>query len=141
LLMLLKHMVFGIGNLPRILFGTGRLTDPAVRKAIVEGGVEYPVTVDVDLCMGCGLCSRICPMKCIEMKPLPEKIMLRENQYKDIYPEIESARCMFCFQCHDNCPVYTVHNKAAAIHPRGVRKTGIKAQDLFKADAGGATNA
>jgi energy-converting hydrogenase B subunit L len=127
-----RHLVFGLYNVSRILFGTGRLTDPEIRKRLLSGGVAYPETVDVDLCIGCGLCSRVCPAKCITMKPLPEKTRLREGQYKDKYPSLNPGQCVFCFQCHDNCPTYVVHRQAAAIHPRGVRKTGLRAEDLFR---------
>jgi energy-converting hydrogenase B subunit L len=132
ILQLIKHAVFGVRNIPRILLGTSSLTDGQMRRRILAGQVKYPDTVDVDLCLGCGLCSKICPTKCITMKPLPEKIKLREGQYKDKYPELNPGQCIFCFQCHDNCPTFTVHQEAAAIHPRGVRKTGLKAEDLFK---------
>jgi energy-converting hydrogenase B subunit L len=126
---------------PLALLGFGRLTDVKTSAMVRGGMVKYPDTVDVDICIGCGVCSRVCPMKCITMKPLPERILLREGQYKDKYPEIDSGQCMFCFQCHDNCPVFMVHHKAAAIHPRGIRKTGLKAQDLFKPASGGAKDA
>ncbi|MFH1055460.1 MAG: 4Fe-4S dicluster domain-containing protein [Candidatus Altiarchaeota archaeon] len=128
----LKHIICGAHNVPKILLGTGRLTDKGIRKTILSGKVKYPDTVDVDLCMGCGVCSRICPVKCITMKPLPEKVKLREGQYKEKYPEIDHEKCMFCFQCHDTCPMYVAHRQQAAIHPRGVRKSGVKAWELFK---------
>jgi len=138
----LKHILCGGGSIPRILFGAGRLTDQAINDRLMSGKYKYPETVDVDLCLGCGVCSRICPMKCITMKPLPEKVKLREGQYKDKYPEINHGQCMFCFQCHDNCPTLVAYGRQAAIHPRGNRKSGIKAEDLFKQiKAGGAGGA
>ena len=131
LLLPLKHVLFGAKNVVRILLGADRQTDREMRRSVLAGLVKYPETVDVDLCLGCGVCSLICPMKCITMKPLQKKVMLAENQYKERYPEIDTVKCMFCFQCHDNCPVYVVHHRPAAIHPRGIRKTGMKAEELF----------
>ncbi|MBU0762850.1 MAG: 4Fe-4S binding protein [Candidatus Altiarchaeota archaeon] len=131
ILQAIKHTLLGVGNIPKILFGTGRLVDKDMKKKIVSGENTYPKTVDVDLCLGCGVCSRICPMKCITMTPLPEKVELRPGQYKDKYPDLNSGSCCFCYQCHDNCPTYTVHKVDAAINPRGVRDTRLKAHDLF----------
>jgi energy-converting hydrogenase B subunit L len=122
----------GLHNIPKILFGHRRLVDLEMRDKIVSGSVPALDTVDKDLCLGCGVCSHVCPTKAITMKPLTERIMLTENRFKEKIPEIDHMKCVYCFQCHDNCPVFTLHKLPAAIHPRGIKVTGIKAQDLFK---------
>lgn len=132
LLQALKHTLWGYKNLSRIFFGTSNLVDDSIKKSIVSGEYKYPQTVDINLCIGCGVCANVCPMKCIKMKPLGEKVEIRPGGFKDKYPELTEGMCCFCYQCHDSCPVYTVHKKDAAINPRGVRITGITARDLFK---------
>ncbi len=129
-------MIGGVHNIPKILFGQGRLTNKEMSSNILSGKVPPLVTVDTDLCLGCGVCSHVCPTKAITMNPLEEKINLTDKRIKDKIPEIDHMKCVYCFQCHDNCPTFTLHKKSAAIHPRGIKKTGIKAQDLFENQEG-----
>ena len=133
---MLKHIAYGVHNIPKIIFGTGRLVDEDMKKRITSGELAEPLTVDEDLCMGCGVCANICPTKAITMRETGEKIELTQGRYKEKVPVIEHIKCVYCFQCHDTCPVFTVHKKPAAIHPRGIKVTGIKAQELFKQPEG-----
>ncbi|MFH1403586.1 MAG: 4Fe-4S binding protein [Candidatus Altiarchaeota archaeon] len=132
LLRILKHVAFGVHNIPKILFGTSRLTDMEMRRNILSNSIPPLVTVDEDLCLGCGVCSHICPTKAITMRPLEERIELTDKRFKEKVPEIDHMKCVYCFQCHDNCPTFTLHKIAGSIHPRGVKVTGVKARDLFK---------
>jgi formate hydrogenlyase subunit 6/NADH:ubiquinone oxidoreductase subunit I len=140
LLQALKHIIMGAHNIPRILFGSGRLVDKDMRGRLMRGEVEYPLTVDEGLCIGCGVCANICPTKCITMEPLKEKVDLGNGRFKDKIPKIEPAGCMYCFQCHDSCPAYTAHKRQSAIHPRGIIVSGIKAAELFQKEEGGLTS-
>ncbi|MCW3996109.1 MAG: 4Fe-4S binding protein [Candidatus Bathyarchaeota archaeon] len=49
---------------------------------------------DINLCVSCGLCSRDCPAKAIEMVVIDGK---RRPQFK-----LDS--CIFCYQCAESCP-------------------------------------
>jgi len=49
---------------------------------------------DIKLCVSCGLCSRDCPAKAIEMVEVEGK---RRPQFK-----LDS--CIFCYQCAESCP-------------------------------------
>jgi len=49
---------------------------------------------DLDLCIGCGLCSRDCPAKAIEMVEV-------EGKKKPLF---HLDLCIFCYQCAESCP-------------------------------------
>jgi formate hydrogenlyase subunit 6/NADH:ubiquinone oxidoreductase subunit I len=55
--------------------------------------------LDLEKCIGCGLCSRDCPAKAIEMVDVGGK--KRPMLYLD--------RCVFCYQCADSCPRNVFH--------------------------------
>lgn len=46
-------------------------------------------------CTGCGLCSAVCPVRCISMRP---------GQLGHLYPEIDTAVCIDCGACRASCP-------------------------------------
>ena len=56
---------------------------------------------DIDKCISCGLCAKICPNRAIEMVEVSKK-------YKDKYPKkylkIDLGKCCFCGLCEDICP-------------------------------------
>jgi formate hydrogenlyase subunit 6/NADH:ubiquinone oxidoreductase subunit I len=60
---------------------------------------------DINLCVSCGLCSRDCPAKAIEMVDVNGKRR----------PMFLLDRCIFCYQCSDSCP-----------------RNAIKASDFFE---------
>ena len=47
-------------------------------------------------CTGCGLCSQICPAKCIVMI---------ENSEGFLYPKVDSESCVHCDLCVNKCPI------------------------------------
>lgn len=51
--------------------------------------------VSHDACVGCGACSAICPVKCIEMKTIG----------CFFYPEIDEKKCIKCGKCKKTCEV------------------------------------
>ncbi len=54
-----------------------------------RGKIQY----DKEKCIGCKLCIKVCPSEAIEFKEKEKKI------------KIYLARCTFCSQCNDICPV------------------------------------
>ncbi len=49
---------------------------------------------DINLCISCGLCSRDCPAKAIEMVEVNGKKR----------PLFHLDQCVFCYQCAEGCP-------------------------------------
>ena len=53
---------------------------------------------DISLCVGCGLCSRDCPSRAIEM--------IEVNGKKR--PKFLLDRCIFCYQCAESCTRHAI---------------------------------
>ena len=52
--------------------------------------VDEPLYQVTDACIGCGTCSRVCPMRCISME--------------DGRPVYDYGRCANCYACIHACP-------------------------------------
>ena len=63
-------------------------------KAEVPEGFRGKQVYDIDLCISCGLCSRDCPAKAIEMVEIDGKRR----------PLFHLDQCIFCYQCAESCP-------------------------------------
>jgi formate hydrogenlyase subunit 6/NADH:ubiquinone oxidoreductase subunit I len=63
-------------------------------KASVPEDFRGKQVFDINLCVGCGLCSRDCPAKAIEMVAVDE--IRRPLFHLDL--------CIFCYQCAEGCP-------------------------------------
>ncbi len=69
-------------------------------KPVIPDGFRGVMKLDVDKCIGCGLCSRDCPSGAIEMKKY-------EHANRSV-PVFHLYRCTFCYQCADSCPVKAI---------------------------------
>jgi len=63
-------------------------------KATVAEGFRGKQIFDLSLCVSCGLCSRDCPAKAIEMVEVDGKKR----------PVFLLDKCIFCYQCAESCP-------------------------------------
>jgi glutamate synthase (NADPH/NADH) small chain len=60
-------------------------------------------TNDLEKCIGCGNCSRVCPDNAIKMVPFPEYAR-KEPGSMPFRPQIDYGRCCFCALCVEICP-------------------------------------
>ncbi len=63
-------------------------------KCVPAEGFRGRQVFDINLCVSCGLCSRDCPAKAIEMVDVNGKKR----------PMFLLDRCIFCYQCAESCP-------------------------------------
>lgn len=117
----LRVIATGIySNLSRLIFRYDRATSMDLRKQILDGSVEPNKLENWDGCLGCGACANVCPMECIEMVPIDQPVEIIPGYVKRSVPQIDTMKCIYCFQCHDNCPVTALFGLPATIHPREV---------------------
>ena len=96
----MKHKLFpallkdALRTLVRALRKPATVNYPKVEVEVPEG-FRGPPWVDLDKCVGCGLCARDCPAGAIRMVSLGEKRRV---------PVVDLARCIFCSQCSESCP-------------------------------------
>jgi len=69
--------------------GKAQIHPPIATPENFRGKIQY----DKEKCIGCKLCLKVCPSEAIEFKEAEKKI------------KIYLARCTFCSQCNDICPV------------------------------------
>ncbi|NYT05454.1 MAG: 4Fe-4S dicluster domain-containing protein [Methanomicrobiales archaeon] len=81
------------GFLARVGEGTASIHPPIATPPDFRGKIVY----DRDTCIGCKICTKICPAHAIEFIPETKRIRIYVTQ------------CIFCSQCNDACPVNALH--------------------------------
>lgn len=56
--------------------------------------------LDIEKCVGCGICAQTCPNNCIE-------IVKFQSSW---YPQIDYGHCLFCYLCAEMCPLNALSN-------------------------------
>lgn len=74
---------------------------PKVKPVLSDDYRGEPIFA-CDLCVGCGICSKVCPAKAIEMVEVDGKKR----------PQIQLAKCIFCYQCAESCPKKAIKNSS-----------------------------
>ena len=106
------------------LAGEGKITlnPPVPTYGRYRGRLNY----DRSKCIGCSMCTKVCPANAIEMDPdtvgqKPRKVLLHGD------------RCCFCSQCNDVCPVSALSMTTDfAIASVGDRKAATAKKDTGK---------
>ena len=103
--------------------GKVKLNPPVPTYGRFRGRLNY----DRSKCIGCSMCTKVCPANAIVMDPDTEGQKPRKV-------ELHTDRCCFCAQCNDVCPVGALSMTTDfAISSTGDRKAGNTRKDTGNA--------
>ena len=119
-------------NMVRILIKGDRATSMDMRKKILSLNVPPRESVLDETCIGCSGCYHVCPTQAITMVKLETPVEIAEGYVKDAVPRIDFLKCIFCLNCHDTCPIYSIFGEAAPIHARDVGMPRMTLQEILK---------
>ena len=91
------------------LEGTNTIQYPKQSLPIPEVG-RYQLDVEMDDCIVCDLCAKICPVSCIEIESIKATEVIgqtSDGSKKMLYAakfDIDMAKCMYCGLCTIVCP-------------------------------------
>src|SRR5476651_1090820 len=89
--------------------GTNTIQYPAQQLPVPEVG-RYQLDVEIDDCIVCDLCAKICPVDCITIDSIKATELIgntSDGSPKRIYAakvDIDMAKCMYCGLCTIVCP-------------------------------------
>ena len=91
------------------LEGTNTIQYPKQQLPVPEVG-RYQLEVEIDDCIVCDLCAKICPVDCIDIESIKATEaygQTSDGSPKRIYAakfDIDMAKCMYCGLCTIVCP-------------------------------------
>ena len=89
--------------------GTNTIQYPKQQLPVPEVG-RYQLDVEIDDCIVCDLCAKICPVACIDIESIKATEVIgqtSDGSPKRIYAakfDIDMAKCMYCGLCTIVCP-------------------------------------
>jgi NADH-quinone oxidoreductase subunit I len=89
--------------------GTGTIQYPKQQLPVPEVG-RYQLDVEIDDCIVCDLCAKICPVDCITIEQIKSTELIgytSDGSPKRLYApkfDIDMAKCMYCGLCTIVCP-------------------------------------
>ncbi len=91
------------------LEGTNTIQYPKQQLPIPEVG-RYQLDVEIDDCIVCDLCAKVCPVDCIDIQAIKATEAIGQTSdgtTKRLYAakfDIDMAKCMYCGLCTIVCP-------------------------------------
>jgi NADH-quinone oxidoreductase subunit I len=91
------------------LEGTNTIQYPHQKLPIPEVG-RYQLDVEMDDCIVCDLCAKVCPVNCIDIEAIKATEAIgktSDGTTKRLYAakfDIDMAKCMYCGLCTIVCP-------------------------------------
>lgn len=89
--------------------GTNTIQYPKQELPVPEVG-RYQLDVEIDDCIVCDLCAKICPVDCIDIEAIKATEAIGQTSdgtTKRLYAakfDIDMAKCMYCGLCTIVCP-------------------------------------
>jgi NADH-quinone oxidoreductase subunit I len=89
--------------------GTNTIQYPMQKLPVPEVG-RYQLFVEMDDCIVCDLCAKVCPVDCIDIRSIKATEAIGQTSdgtTKRLYAEkfdIDMAKCMYCGLCTVVCP-------------------------------------
>ena len=96
-------------NYFKSLEGTNTIQYPKQQLPVPEVG-RYQLEVEIDDCIVCDLCAKICPVNCIDIESIKATEVIgqtSDGSKKMLYAakfDIDMAKCMYCGLCTIVCP-------------------------------------
>jgi NADH-quinone oxidoreductase subunit I len=93
----------------RLEEGTNTIQYPKQQLPIPEVG-RYQLDVEIDDCIVCDLCAKICPVDCIDIESIKATQAIgqtSDGSTKRLYAakfDIDMAKCLYCGLCTVVCP-------------------------------------
>jgi NADH-quinone oxidoreductase subunit I len=99
----------GNANYFHRLTGTNTIQYPKQQLPVPEVG-RYQLDVEMDDCIVCDLCAKVCPVDCIDIEAIKATEAIGQTSdgtTKRLYAakfDIDMAKCMYCGLCTIVCP-------------------------------------
>jgi NADH-quinone oxidoreductase subunit I len=97
------------GNYFKQMDGTNTIQYPHQKLPVPEVG-RYQLEVEMDDCIVCDLCAKVCPVNCIDIESIKATEAIGQTSdgtTKRLYAakfDIDMAKCMYCGLCTIVCP-------------------------------------
>lgn len=106
MIQILKNFFLNLGN---VFKGPKTILYPTERIILPEGSRGLPrLKLDLDtlevICNGCGICAKVCPEGCIEVKTITDE----EGRKSLDEISLDLSKCIFCGNCAEYCELKAI---------------------------------